>query len=401
MKCKECGAELKKSAKFCPKCGAKAEKKKAGKRILTVVIVVAIIVGALGFAFLKLPDLLGGSGGTRTLQAMTNRKGDNDAFAAYEAAIKKTVASGSWTEKMNMTSDVTVKDDEEESQAKTTVESTMNITGWKEDDISDLYISGSLTASLPGQTVDCTVTWKDGTAHYEYTKPAETSMDVKVDPAYFNLSAFQESMISSPKKSGDTVSFTVSGEDLTKAGISLVDEMLENVENLKYGDAMITADIDKDTGKISNVKMSFHASMQYQGYDAEADYDIQCAYSDYTAEKETAASGKESAAPETVKATSAPTATVLSAKTEAPFYGVWIAASKTETEAQNMADQYRADGLETQIVVTTDWSNLNNEKYYTLTAGAYATQDEAEARLSEVKAQGLKDAYVKYTGEHK
>ena len=82
------------------------------------------------------------------------------------------------------------------------------------------------------------------------------------------------------------------------------------------------------------------------------------------------------------------------------FYGIWCHGSKSQSEAEQGASELRDQGFNAQVFVTTDWSNLNAEKWYVVTAGVYATQDEAEQELSYVKAV-YPDAYVKYSGEWK
>ena len=68
------------------------------------------------------------------------------------------------------------------------------------------------------------------------------------------------------------------------------------------------------------------------------------------------------------------------------FYGIWFGASKTLSEAQDQADKMAANGFAVQIFLTTDWSNLNPEPWYVLTAGIYASEPEAAAVLPQVQA---------------
>ena len=44
------------------------------------------------------------------------------------------------------------------------------------------------------------------------------------------------------------------------------------------------------------------------------------------------------------------------------FYGIWCGASKDEAVAKNIADSIREKGFSAEVVITTDWSNLNKEK---------------------------------------
>ena len=80
-----------------------------------------------------------------------------------------------------------------------------------------------------------------------------------------------------------------------------------------------------------------------------------------------------------------------------PFYGIWCGAAKTEAEAQKQAKKIRENGFDAQVFVTTDWSNLNTEKWYVITAGTYGTEEAASAVLPDVQRVCL-DAYIKYSG---
>ncbi len=83
------------------------------------------------------------------------------------------------------------------------------------------------------------------------------------------------------------------------------------------------------------------------------------------------------------------------------FYGVWCIACKDISNAEKMALELSDNGFEAQIFVTTDWENLNSEKFYVVTAGVCETEREAKRLLAKVKESGYTDAYVRYTGERK
>ena len=51
--------------------------------------------------------------------------------------------------------------------------------------------------------------------------------------------------------------------------------LLDGIEDLKYGNCDVTVTIDDNTKQIKNVNMIFHASMKYQGYNAETDYNVE------------------------------------------------------------------------------------------------------------------------------
>ena len=80
-----------------------------------------------------------------------------------------------------------------------------------------------------------------------------------------------------------------------------------------------------------------------------------------------------------------------------PFYVIWCGAAKTEAEAQKQAKKIRENGFDAQVFVTTDWSNLNTEKWYVITAGIYGTKEAASAVLQDVQ-RVCSDAYIKYSG---
>ena len=86
-----------------------------------------------------------------------------------------------------------------------------------------------------------------------------------------------------------------------------------------------------------------------------------------------------------------------SKNTPSPFYGIWCGAAKTEAEAQKQAKKIRENGFDAQVFVTTDWSNLNTEKWYVITAGTYGTKEAASAVLQDVQ-RVCSDAYIKYSG---
>jgi septal ring-binding cell division protein DamX len=84
-----------------------------------------------------------------------------------------------------------------------------------------------------------------------------------------------------------------------------------------------------------------------------------------------------------------------------PFFGVWVTGSKDPNECEAVAAELTEKGFAGKVYVTTDWENLNQEKWYVVSAGEYPTEGEAEQILAQVKAEGYADAYVKYTGSHK
>ena len=84
---------------------------------------------------------------------------------------------------------------------------------------------------------------------------------------------------------------------------------------------------------------------------------------------------------------------------DTPFYGIWVYASKSYDEASSFAGEVSSNGFQGFVFTTTDWSNLNSEKWYVVTAGQYGTEKEAINKLDAVQNY-YPDAYVKYSGDH-
>lgn len=72
-----------------------------------------------------------------------------------------------------------------------------------------------------------------------------------------------------------------------------------------------------------------------------------------------------------------------------------ISGRRKQTAGQ--AKKIRGNGFDAQVFVTTDWSNLNTEKWYVITAGTYGTEEAASAVLPDVQ-RVCSDAYIKYSG---
>lgn len=83
------------------------------------------------------------------------------------------------------------------------------------------------------------------------------------------------------------------------------------------------------------------------------------------------------------------------------YYGVFVSSSKDKDSCYPTAEKLEEAGFNGSFVVyTPDFSNLNKEPYYAATTGLYETESDAKEILSEVKAAGFKDAYVKYAGTY-
>ena len=79
------------------------------------------------------------------------------------------------------------------------------------------------------------------------------------------------------------------------------------------------------------------------------------------------------------------------------FHGIWIDAAGTLSEAEDLAYNAPSDIGVIQIYLSSDWSELNTEPWYVLTAGIYGSRSEAELMLPKIQAW-YPDAYIKYSG---
>lgn len=88
-----------------------------------------------------------------------------------------------------------------------------------------------------------------------------------------------------------------------------------------------------------------------------------------------------------------------SASEQSSFYGIWCSASKSEAEAYDYANWLSGYGFAARVFMTTDWSNLEQDPWYVISAGMYYSESDAYAALPSVQ-QVVSDAYVKYSGSY-
>lgn len=84
-----------------------------------------------------------------------------------------------------------------------------------------------------------------------------------------------------------------------------------------------------------------------------------------------------------------------------PFYGVWCYSTKDMSVAQSKADELSEHGLNGHVYITSEWRNLNQEKWYAVSAGESLTEADAKKVLKAVQNAGYSKAYIRYTGEYK
>lgn len=198
---------------------------------------------------------------------------ESKAYQKYQEAMQATTASGSWSETLTMTANMAISDGSTKMKTKATVTSEMDISNYDNSNLSSIKISGSASMSVMNQKYAWDMVYENGVAHYTYTEPTKTSADLEMDPSCFNFDTITDDMMEKAKVSGNKITFTIPGSKMEKAGIAAVN-MMSGITNLDYDDVDVEVILDKDTGTIDKIVMTFHASLTYQGYDAEVDYHI-------------------------------------------------------------------------------------------------------------------------------
>ncbi|MCI7180562.1 MAG: hypothetical protein MSA26_08305 [Lachnospiraceae bacterium] len=198
---------------------------------------------------------------------------ENKAYQAYQDAIQVITSSGSWTEDLTMTADMSISKGSAKTKTKATITSNMDVSNYSVSDLSNIKMSGSADMSVMGQKYTWNIQYENGIAHYEYTEPNQTTADIEMDPSCFDFNSLTADMMEKAKVSGNKITFTIPGNKMEEAGIAAVN-MMSGIEDLDYDDVDVEILIDKQTGAVEKMTMAFHASLTYQGYDAEVDYQI-------------------------------------------------------------------------------------------------------------------------------
>lgn len=205
-----------------------------------------------------------------------NLENTADIYELYKNAVEKNISSGNWREEVTLTGDMNLvsSDKREKMKTKAALEATSSVENYDEKDLSKLKISGDGNIQAAGQNLAWTVDYADGVAHYQYTEPASYTNDVAIDPICFQFNVLTREMMQDASISGNTIRFTVSGDEMAQVASETMN-MINGIENLELGDGTVKILIDDEAGTISGMNMTFHASMEYMGYQADVDYDIQ------------------------------------------------------------------------------------------------------------------------------
>lgn len=83
------------------------------------------------------------------------------------------------------------------------------------------------------------------------------------------------------------------------------------------------------------------------------------------------------------------------------FWGAWIGSFKSSSNAWTCASQAQAQGFNATVVVSNEYTDLNQDLWYKVTVGQYGDKASAQAAVQQAKNAGWADAYIEYTGNHK
>ena len=204
-----------------------------------------------------------------------NSESEVDAYELYQNAAKQLTNAGSWSEKIDGTIEMNVvsSDNKQKARMKIYLDSSGDVSGYDANDLSALKVSASTNIRAGGQETAFTVNYENGIAHYQYTKPTSYSADTDIDSVYFEFSKLTSDMMQNTSVTGNFIDFTIAGDRMTELGTELT-SMISGIENLQYGDCDVTIILDEESSKIEGINMKYHASLTYQGYNADADYDV-------------------------------------------------------------------------------------------------------------------------------
>lgn len=195
-------------------------------------------------------------------------------FQLYVNACKKLMESGSWHEHMKMTMDMKMKSDRASAKYKGKAEINANVAGYEEDNLSGLTIAGEYEAKIMNQEIKFQMNYADGKIKYTTIEPENSTGEMEVDESFLEFYLFDEEGISNVKVKDNKISFIVNGESLDENRVLAI-KMIGGISNLNYGDIFVRAKINESTGKLETMCMQFQAEFQYQGYDADAEYQVE------------------------------------------------------------------------------------------------------------------------------
>ncbi len=203
-------------------------------------------------------------------------------------------------------------------------------------------------------------------------------------------------------------SFTLSYEEAQatsyKIGIVGTSASHQNVvakvlhwQNTSQGLAAVHASEPASAGKESLGFMGTNIDAAAQWIYLEYDGELKHAYAPDMPMVDASASSSSSGSPSSSPSSSADSLVA----NHQPFYGVWIGAFESRSNAERYLADARSAGLDAHMLLSNEWTNLNQNPYWVVAGAVASTEEEANSLLATVQARGYSNAYVKYSGTYK
>lgn len=193
-------------------------------------------------------------------------------YETYQNAFQLTTASGCWSEELSITADMQMTNGSQTMKGTLYMSSDLDVSGYDKDDLSNLCISGSVSIGMAGMEYAWDVDYEDGVAQYNWTEPQVQTTTASIQPSFFEYQQLTENMITDASIDGQTLSFIIPANKLNYAFLNSGFSDLNLLADITYGDVDVTVNLNPDSGEIDNMIMTFHATMEISGYEAEADY---------------------------------------------------------------------------------------------------------------------------------
>ena len=146
------------------------------------------------------------------------------------------------------------------------------ISNYIEDDLSQLEVNSKFEMEAAKQKFAGVVNYHDGTAYYQFTEPNQKSYSTEMDPNIFNFKSVSQEAVLEEKISDGTICLLLDGDKAIENGLAVMQQM-GAMNDLECGDIELIASLT-DAGAIDQIEMNFDASLEYQGYDADASYKV-------------------------------------------------------------------------------------------------------------------------------
>lgn len=198
---------------------------------------------------------------------------NDDIIALYKEAADRTVSSGSWKEKLAMSVDMKISNDNSETKTTVKLNADMDIEDYSKEEPDAVKITGSANMKVMGKEYVWDTYYENGIVNYTYTEPEESSVEMEMEPSYFDFNDLSLELVENEKVTGNEISFRIPESQMEEAGIAAV-QLVSGIDDIKYKSVDVNVTINENTGAIDKIAMQFQATLTYQGYKTKAKYNI-------------------------------------------------------------------------------------------------------------------------------